>query len=291
MKQYILATDACSDLPLDVVKQHDIAIVPMLLEIEGKNYSHNLEEKHLKLKDFYDQLRDKKVSRTSLVNVGEFVQFFTELLKQGKDILYIALSSALSGTYQSAMMAIDMLKDDYPNQRIVAVDTLSASLGEGYLVWRAALLKKEGKLLNEVVEWLEANKYRLRHLFTVEELGTLKRGGRLSGTAAFFGTLLGVKPILHVTREGKLDVLKKSVGRKKSLTEMIEVMKEQIVAPKEQTIFIAHGDCLEEAKEVGGLINASMNVKDLFFSYIGPVIGSHSGPGTIAVFFMGKERE
>ena len=291
MKQYILATDACSDLPLDVVKQHDIAIVPMLLEIEGKNYSHNLEEKHLKLKDFYDQLRDKKVSRTSLVNVGEFVQFFTELLKQGKDILYIALSSALSGTYQSAMMAIDMLKDDYPNQRIVAVDTLSASLGEGYLVWRAALLKKEGKPLNEVVEWLEGNKYRLRHLFTVEELGTLKRGGRLSGTAAFFGTLLGVKPILHVTREGKLDVLKKSVGRKKSLTEMIEVMKEQIVAPKEQTIFIAHGDCLEEAKEVGGLINASMNVKDLFFSYIGPVIGSHSGPGTIAVFFMGKERE
>jgi len=291
MKQYILATDACSDLPLDVVKQHDIAIVPMLLEIEGKNYSHNLEEKHLKLKDFYDQLRDKKVSRTSLVNVGEFVQFFTELLKQGKDILYIALSSALSGTYQSAMMAIDMLKDDYPDQRIVAVDTLSASLGEGYLVWRAALLKKEGKPLNEVVEWLEANKYRLRHLFTVEELGTLKRGGRLSGTAAFFGTLLGVKPILHVTREGKLDVLKKSVGRKKSLTEMIEVMKEQIVAPKEQTIFIAHGDCLEEAKEVGGLINASMNVKDLFFSYIGPVIGSHSGPGTIAVFFMGKERE
>lgn len=291
MKQYILATDACSDLPLDVVKQHDIAIVPMLLEIEGKNYSHNLEEKHLKLKDFYDQLRDKKVSRTSLVNVGEFVQFFTELLKQGKDILYIALSSALSGTYQSAMMAIDMLKDDYPNQRIVAVDTLSASLGEGYLVWRAALLKKEGKLLNEVVEWLEANKYRLRHLFTVEELGTLKRGGRLSGTAAFFGTLLGVKPILHVTRDGKLDVLKKSVGRKKSLTEMIEVMKDQIVAPEEQTIFIAHGDCLEEAKEVGGLINASMNVKDLFFSYIGPVIGSHSGPGTIAVFFMGKERE
>lgn len=291
MKQYILATDACSDLPLDVVKQHDIAIVPMLLEIEGKNYSHNLEEKHLKLKDFYDQLRDKKVSRTSLVNVGEFVQFFTELLKQGKDILYIALSSALSGTYQSAMMAIDMLKDDYPNQRIVAVDTLSASLGEGYLVWRAALLKKEGKLLNEVVEWLEANKYRLRHLFTVEELGTLKRGGRLSGTAAFFGTLLGVKPILHVTRDGKLDVLKKSVGRKKSLTEMIEVMKDQIVASEEQTIFIAHGDCLEEAKEVGGLINASMNVKDLFFSYIGPVIGSHSGPGTIAVFFMGKERE
>lgn len=291
MKQYILATDACSDLPLDFVKQHDIAIVPMILEIEGKSYSHNLEEKDLKLKDFYNRLRDKKVSRTSLVNVGEFVQFFTELLKEGKDILYIALSSALSGTYQSAMMAIDMLKDEFPDQRIVAVDTLSASLGEGYLVWRAALLKKEGKLLNEVADWLETNKFRLRHLFTVEELGTLKRGGRLSGTAAFFGTLLGVKPILHVTREGKLEVLEKVVGRKKSLTQMIDVLKEQIVDSENQTVFIAHGDCLEEAKEVGGLINASIKVKDLFYSYIGPVIGSHSGPGTIAVFFMGKERE
>lgn len=290
MKQYILATDACSDLPLDVVREHDIAIVPMILEIEGKNYIHNLEEKNLKLKTFYDELRAKKVSRTSLVNIGEFVQFFTELLKEGKDILYVALSSALSGTYQSAMMAIDMLKDEYPNQRIAAVDTLSASLGEGYLVWRAALLKKEGKSLDEVATWLEVNKYHLRHLFTVEELGTLKRGGRLSGTAAFFGTLLGVKPILHVTREGKLDVLKKSVGRKKSLTEMIDIMKEQIVAPEEQTVFIAYGDCLDEAKEVGGLINASMKIKDLFYSYIGPVIGSHSGPGTIAVFFMGKER-
>ncbi|MFA5762049.1 MAG: DegV family protein [Bacilli bacterium] len=291
MKQYILVTEACSDLPLDFVKKHNIAIVPMLLEIEGKSYSHNLEEKELKLHDFYNQLRDKKVSRTSLVNVGEFVQFFTELLKQGKDILYIALSSALSGTYQSAVMAIDMLKEEYPNQRIVAVDTLSASLGEGYLVWRAALMQEEGKLLSEVASWVEENKFHLRHLFTVEELGTLKRGGRLSGTAAFFGTLLGVKPILHVSREGKLEVLEKVVGRKKSLTEMISIMKTQILKSEEQTIFIAHGDCLEEAKEVGGLINASMKVKDLFYSFIGPVIGSHSGPGTIAVFFMGKERE
>ncbi|MFA5442576.1 MAG: DegV family protein [Bacilli bacterium] len=291
MKQYILVTEACSDLPLDFVKKHNIAIVPMLLEIEGKSYSHNLEEKELKLHDFYNQLRDKKVSRTSLVNVGEFVQFFTELLKQGKDILYIALSSALSGTYQSAVMAIDMLKEEYPNQRIVSVDTLSASLGEGYLVWRAALMQEEGKLLSEVASWVEENKFHLRHLFTVEELGTLKRGGRLSGTAAFFGTLLGVKPILHVSREGKLEVLEKVVGRKKSLTEMISIMKTQILKSEEQTIFIAHGDCLEEAKEVGGLINASMKVKDLFYSFIGPVIGSHSGPGTIAVFFMGKERE
>ena len=291
MKQFILATDACSDLSAEIVKKHDIAIIPMVLEIEGKSYTHHLDERELSLNDFYNQLRNKKVSRTSLVNVGEFVQFFTGLLEKGQDILYVALSSALSGTYQSATMAIDMLKDDYPDRKIVAVDTLSASLGEGYLVWRAALLKEEGKSIDEVAAWLEANKYNLRHLFTVEELGTLKRGGRLSGTAAFFGTLLGVRPILHVTYDGKLSVLHKTVGRKKSLTEMIEIMAKQIVNPEEQTIFIAHCDCLDEAKEVGGLIHAKMKVKDLIYSYIGPVIGSHSGPGTVAVFFMGNKRE
>ena len=291
MKQFILATDACSDLTAEIVKKHDIAIIPMVLEIEGKTYTHHLDERELSLNDFYNQLRDKKVSRTSLVNVGEFVQFFTGLLEKGQDILYVALSSALSGTYQSAMMAIDMLKDDYPDRKIIAVDTLSASLGEGYLVWRAALLKEEGKSIDEVTAWLEANKYNLRHLFTVEELGTLKRGGRLSGTAAFFGTLLGVKPILHVTYDGKLSVLYKVVGRKKSLTEMIDIMGKQIVNSEEQVVFIAHGDCLDEAKEVGGLIRAKMKIKDLMYSYIGPVIGSHSGPGTIAVFFMGNKRE
>lgn len=291
MKQFILATDACSDLTAEIVKKHDIAIIPMVLEIEGKTYTHHLDERELSLNDFYNQLRDKKVSRTSLVNVGEFVQFFTGLLEKGQDILYVALSSALSGTYQSAMMAIDMLKDDYPDRKIIALDTLSASLGEGYLVWRAALLKEEGKSIDEVTAWLEANKYNLRHLFTVEELGTLKRGGRLSGTAAFFGTLLGVKPILHVTYDGKLSVLHKVVGRKKSLTEMIDIMGKQIVNSEEQVVFIAHGDCLDEAKEVGGLIRAKMKIKDLMYSYIGPVIGSHSGPGTIAVFFMGNKRE
>lgn len=291
MKQFILATDACSDLTAEIVKKHDIAIIPMVLEIEGKTYTHHLDERELSLNDFYNQLRDKKVSRTSLVNVGEFVQFFTGLLEKGQDILYVALSSALSGTYQSAMMAIDMLKDDYPDRKIIAVDTLSASLGEGYLVWRTALLKEEGKSIDEVTAWLEANKYNLRHLFTVEELGTLKRGGRLSGTAAFFGTLLGVKPILHVTYDGKLSVLHKVVGRKKSLTEMIDIMGKQIVNSEEQVVFIAHGDCLDEAKEVGGLIRAKMKIKDLMYSYIGPVIGSHSGPGTIAVFFMGNKRE
>jgi DegV family protein with EDD domain len=236
-------------------------------------------------------MRQKEIYRTTLVNPTDFYHFFTELLKQGKDILYIAFSSALSGTYQSATIAIDMLKGEYPNQKIIAVDTLSASFGEGYLVYRAAFLRKEGKTIEEIASWIEENKLKLNHIFTVEDLGTLKRGGRLSSTAAIIGSLLRIKPILHVNNEGKLVALSKAVGRKKSLNDMIEVIKNQIVDPTTQTIFIGHGDALEDAQFVGNTLKKELKVKDVVYSFIGPVIGSHSGPGTIAVFFMGDKRE
>lgn len=290
MNKFIIATESCSDLPIDLVKKYDIAVLPMVLELEGKTYHHYYDHREISLKTFYDKLRDKKTSTTSLVNVGEFIEFFTKLLQKGQDILYVGFSSGLSGTFQSSLIAIDMLKEEYPNQRIVAVDTLSGSLGQGYLVWRTALLREEGKTIDEIAAWLESNKLKVAHLFTVEELGTLKRGGRLSGSAAFFGTLLGVKPILRIDNEGKIAVLRKAIGRKKSLIEMVDMLKEQIVDPENQTVFIAHGDCLEEAKEVGGLIRSNVKIKDIVYSYIGPVIGAHSGPGTIAVFFMADKR-
>jgi len=290
MNKYLIATDACSDLTPEIIKKHGIEVIPMVFEINGKTYHHYFDARELNHKEFYKKLRNKEVSRTSLVNVGEFIQFFTNLLENGQDILYIAFSSGLSGTYQSAVMAIEMLKEDYPNQKIIAVDTLAASLGLGALILQAALQKEKGASMEEVAKFVEDNKQKMSHLFTVEELGTLKRGGRLSGTAAFFGSLLGVKPILHITEEGKLEVAQKSIGRKKSLIDMVNIIKGKIQNPEEQTIFIAHGDCLEEAKEVGGLINATLKVKDIVYSQIGPMIGSHSGPGTIAVFFMSDRR-
>lgn len=291
MKNFIIATDACSDLTNDIVKKEEIFVIPMVFETDKKTYHHYQDQRQMKVTDFYDELRNKEVYRTTLVNPGDFYTFFSELLKEGKDILYLAFSSALSGTYQSAVIAIDMLKDDYPERKIVAVDTLSASFGEGYLVWRAALLRNEGKTIDEVASWIEENKLKLNHIFTVEDLGTLKRGGRLSGAAAFIGSLLQIKPILYVTDEGKLVVLVKSRGRQNSLNEMIKIIKEKITEPEKQVIFIGHGDALKDAQKVGEVLKEELKVKDVVYSVIGPVIGSRSGPGTIAVFFMGDSRE
>jgi len=290
MKKYIIATESCADLPSDIVEGFKIQVIPMVFELEGKTYHHFYDAREMQTGAFYQRLRSKAVAKTSLVNVGEFLQFFEPLLKEGVDILHISFSSALSGTYQSALMAIEMLKETYPQQKIIAIDSLCASAGLGRLVWLAAKKRQEGMGIDALAEWIEANKLKLCHLFTVEDLGTLRRGGRLSGTAAFFGTLLGVKPVLHVSDEGKLEVVHKAVGRKNSLRDMVNIVKEKIVNPEEQTIFVSHGDCRAEAEEVGKMITSALKVKGIVYSDIGPMIGSHSGPGTIAVFFMGRKR-
>lgn len=291
MKPFMIVTDACSDLTDDIVKKENIFVVPMIFSSGEQEYHHYQDHREMGVHDFYEEMRNKKVFRTTLLNPGDFYQVFSELLQQGNDILYIAFSSALSGTYQSATIAIEMLKDEYPNQKIIAVDTLSASFGEGYLVWRATLLRAEGKTMSEVAQWIEDNKLKLNHIFTVEDLGTLKRGGRLSSTAAIIGSLLNIKPILHVDNEGRLVALQKAIGRKKSLNDMIEIVRKQIVHPEDQIVFIGHGDSLEDAQFVGNKFKSDLKVKDVVYSYIGPVIGAHSGPGTIAVFFLGEKRE
>jgi len=286
----IFVTDSCSDLTNDFVKKMDLKIVPLSVEIEGKTYLHYPDERELKIKDFYQMLRDKKIAKTSLVNVGTFLDFFEPYAKSGEEVLYIAFSSALSGTYQSSVIASNELKEKYPNSNIHVVDTLAASMGQGLLVWHADQLRKEGKSIVEIKNWINENKLNLCHLFTVDDLGTLKRGGRLSDTQAFLGSLLKIKPILHVSDEGKLVPLKKARGRDFSLESMVELMNDKIIEPKKQTIFISHGDCESEAKKVGALIVDKYQVKDIVYSTIGPVIGAHSGPGTIAVFFMGNKR-
>ena len=286
----IFVTDSCSDLTNDFVEKMDLKIVPLSVEIEGKTYLHYPDERELKITDFYQMLRDKKIAKTSLVNVGTFLDFFEPYAKYGEEVLYIAFSSALSGTYQSSVIASNELKEKYPNSNIHVVDTLAASMGQGLLVWYADQLRKEGKSIVEIKNWINENKLNLCHLFTVDDLGTLKRGGRLSDTQAFLGSLLKIKPILHVSDEGKLVPLKKARGRDFSLESMVELMNDKITEPKKQTIFISHGDCEAEAKKVGSLIQVKYQVKDIVYSTIGPVIGAHSGPGTIAVFFMGNKR-
>ncbi len=290
MNKIVIVTDSCADLTQKQVKQMDIHTIPLSVELEGVTYKHYPDERELKIKTFYQQLRNKKVAKTSLVNVGAFLTFFESFLKEGYDILYIGFSSALSGTLQSSLVAKEELKEQYPNQKIEIVDSLCASMGLGLLIWYAWNLKEEGKSIVQITKWLESNKLNLIHLFTVDDLGTLKRGGRLSDSQAFLGTLLRIKPILHVDDQGRLVPLKKARGRSFSLESMVELMKDRIIEPEKQMIFISHGDCIDEAKQVGQMINEKYHVKDILYNHVGPVVGAHSGPGTIAVFFMGKYR-
>lgn len=290
MKKMVMVTDSCSDLTQEQVEQMDIRIIPLTVEIEGVTYAHYPDERELEIKAFYQMLRDKKIAMTSLINVGSFLLFFEALLKEGYDILYIGFSSALSGTLQSAKVAWEELKTQYPDDRIVIVDSLCASMGQGLLIWNAWKLKEEGKTIDEIADWVNQNKLNLVHLFTVDDLGTLKRGGRLSDTQAFLGSLLRIKPILHVDNQGRLVPLKKARGREFSLESMIEQMKDRIIEPEKQTIFISHGDCLTEAEKVGNMIKEKYHVHDIVYNHIGPIIGAHSGPGTIAIFFMGTYR-
>lgn len=287
---YIIATDSCSDLTNEQVSAMDIKIVPLSVEIKGEVFKHYPDERYLKIKTFYEDMRNKEVAITSLINVGQFIEFFEPFLKDGKDILYVGFSSALSGTVQSAHLAVESLKEEYPERKIVIVDSLSASMGQGLLVYYTYLEAQKGKTIEEVEAYLEANKLHLIHLFTVDDLGTLKRGGRLSGAQALIGSLLKVKPVLHVSDEGKLVPIKKARGRRTSLETLVELMKERIENASEQTIFISHGDDLEDAKFTAELIQKEIGVKEIIFGFIGPIIGAHSGPGTIAVFFMGNQR-
>lgn len=290
MKKMIIVTDSCADLTQEQVVQMDIRIIPLTVEIEGVTYAHYPDERELKIKAFYQKLREKKVAMTSLINVGSFLTFFESLLSDGYDILYIGFSSALSGTLQSAKVASEELMEQYPNDRIVIVDSLCASMGQGLLIWNAWKLKEEGKTIDEIAKWVDQNKLNLVHLFTVDDLGTLKRGGRLSDTQAFLGSLLRIKPILHVDNQGRLVPLKKARGREFSLESMVELMKDRIIEPEKQTIFISHGDCLAEAQKVGEMIKEKYQVNDIVYNHIGPIIGAHSGPGTVAIFFMGTYR-
>jgi DegV family protein with EDD domain len=225
-----------------------------------------------------------------MVGIGQFMEAFEPILREGKDVLYIGFSSALSGTYNSAHLAAKELQTVYPDRKILTIDSKGASMGLGLLVYYAYLGKKDGKSINQLTAYIESIKLKITHLFTVDDLGTLMRGGRLSVTSHILGTLLKVKPILHVSSEGKLIPLHKIRGRKHALAAMIEMTQEYIDSSFEQTIFISHGDCIEEAMFVGEELKKRLKIKDIIYGYVGPVIGAHSGPGTIAIFFQGFKR-
>lgn len=290
MTEYQIITDSTTDISPEMIAELDLQVIPMCYMLEGRTYHNIPGGGEMTDHEFYELLRAGKMSTTAQINSEEFIERFTPVLEEGKDVLYLAFSSGLSGTCQSAFLAKKELEEKFPERRVEVFDTLCASMGEGLLVYHAAMLKKAGGDMDEVLSWLRENVLRLCHWFTVDDLHHLKRGGRVSSATALVGTMLGIKPVLHVDDEGHLIPVSKVRGRKQSLDALVQRMVETAIDPKEQTVFISHGDCQEDAEYVASQIKEKLGVRKIFINFIGPVIGAHSGPGTLALFFLGKNR-
>ena len=239
---------------------------------------------------FYQLLRQGQVATTSAINVAQYTDALEPLLQAGKDVLVLAFSSGLSTTYNSSRIAVEELSEKYPERKIYTVDTLCASLGQGLLVYLAVKEQKKGRSIEEVRDWVEENKLHLCHQFTVDDLHFLKRGGRISATTAVVGSMLQIKPVLHVDNEGHLINIAKARGRQASLKALVDKMEKTAIDPANQVVFISHGDCLEDAHTVEKMVKERFGVKEVYINYVGPVIGAHSGPGTLALFYVGSER-
>ena len=285
----IIFTDSCCDLPIGFISDNNIEVMYLRVNLKGEDIPDDL-GKSITSKDFYKFIREGEMPTTSQANVNDFEEAFRKFAKEGYSIIYIGFSSALSGCVNSARLAKEIVIEEMKDADITIIDTKSASMGLGLIVYYASNMLKEGKNKEEIVSWIEENKLKVNHWFTVDDLNHLKRGGRVSSTAAVVGTMLNIKPILHVNNEGKLIPLSKVKGRKKSIKVLQEKLKENIVNPEDQIIFISHGDCLEDAEHLRDLILKEVNVKDIIINNIGTVIGSHSGPGTLALFFIGNDR-
>lgn len=290
MSQFKIVTDSTADLPLEYLEQHNVGCVNLCYTINGETYGGT--GKELDWKEFYAMMRAGQMPTTSQINPEEFKAYFEECLKENNEILYLAFSSGLSGTCNSARIAAQELMEENPEAKIVVIDTLCASLGEGLFVYKAVCMKEEGKTMDEVAKWLSDHVQNLVHVFTVDDLNHLYRGGRVSKATAVIGTIAGIKPILHVDEEGHLVALSKTRGRKKSLLKLVDYMEEKVGSYRDenQIIFISHGDALEEAEFVRDEVKTRFGIESFIINRVGPTIGSHSGPGTMALFFWGESR-
>lgn len=286
-----IVTDSSSNLIEEMIDEYSLHILPLRFIIDGENYTSYLKGEKTDLSQFYRMMREGKVVTTSLPSLEYSESVFRSILDAGNDVLYLGFSSGLSGTFEATDILIRQLAKEYPDRKLIAVDTLAASGGEGMLVWYAAKMAKEGASLEETAQWVEDHKLNLAHWFTVDDLMFLFRGGRVSKTSAWAGTLLNIKPVMHVDDEGHLIPLEKVRGCRKSLKALVDHMEQSAIAPvADQTIFITHGDCLEDAQYVADMVKERFGVKDVVINWVDPVIGAHSGPGTMALFFLADKR-
>ena len=288
MREYVIMTDSCCDLPPELAAELQLTVLPLYFYFAGQGRYNFLDNREMDPMAFYNQLRSGMMSTTSAVNVGMFQAKMSQIVSTGRDILCISFSSGLSTTYQSASIAAKAVMEEHKTSTIKVVDSAAASLGQGLLVYLAAQEKQKGKSLEEAAEFVEQTKQHLCHWFTVDDLNHLKRGGRVSAAAALVGTMLQMKPVLHVDDEGHLIPMSKVRGRKASIAALAEKLDE--LAEDTDTVFISHGDCEEDAKTLESMIRQKHPVKTCVINYVGPVIGSHSGPGTLALFFLGKHK-
>ena len=284
---YRIITDNCCDFPAEMYEELNLSVVPLVVRFQGKEVSQYSEKW---LKKMYAGLRAGEEATTSAVNPQGWSEAIEPVLAAGEDALVLAFSSGLSTTYQSAVIAATELSEKYPDRKIRVIDTLCASLGQGLLVWYACKKRDEGMDFDGLADWLEEHKLNLCHWFTVDDLMFLKRGGRISAATALVGTMLQIKPVLHVDDEGHLINVSKARGRKASIEALAKKLAETGLPGENDTVFISHGDCIEDVKLLEASLKEKYGVKNIFTYYVGAVIGSHSGPGTIALFFLGTKR-
>ncbi|MBR5616564.1 MAG: DegV family protein [Oscillospiraceae bacterium] len=287
MPNYKIITDSGCDLPAGLLESMDVKKVSLSVLFRGETRIDSVDEG---IKEFYDGLRAGDIATTSAVNPQGWKEVMEPVLAAGMDALVLTFSSGLSTTYQSAVIAADELMEQYPDRKAYVVDSLCASLGEGLLLHYACRKRDEGMSLEELRDWVEQNKLNLCHWFTVDDLMFLKRGGRVSATTALVGTMLQIKPVLHVDNDGHLINVAKARGRKASIDALAKKAAELGEGFDNETMFISHGDCEEDARYLAGILTEKLGVRHVHINHVGAVIGSHAGPGVLALFFLGKHR-
>lgn len=285
-----IVSDSCANLTDEIIDKFDLTILPLTFMVDGKQHTSYKKREKSNLPKFYKMMREGKVVTTSLPNLVDSKKEIEKILEGGEDVLLIAFSSGLSGTYTAIDLICKELASKYEDRKIMTVDTLAAAAGQGMLVWMAAEMRDDGESIETVHKWLEDNKLHLAHWFTVDDLHFLERGGRVSKTAAFAGTVLNIKPVLHVDDEGHLIPMEKVRGRKKSIDALVTHMQETMVEPYDYKVLISHGDCLEDAETLAKRVKEKTGVSDIHINCLDPVIGAHSGPSTLALFYLATSR-
>ena len=288
MREFIITVNSTVDLPKEWLEERHVPVLPLKYTIDGETYT---DMSGLTAKEFFQKLREGHMSVTSQINPEEAREMLEPFVKEGKDVLHLGFSSGLSGTCNSMRIAAEELAEDYPEAKIILIDTLCACLGEGLLLYYALKLKEEGKTIDEIAKWAEENKLHVCHNVTVDDLNHLHRGGRVSKTSAVLGTMVQIKPIIIMDDNGCLKVVGKERGRKKSLNKIVDMAAKQAEGYENEIIMITHGDCPEDAEYVAKRVQEKMGIQNIYINNIGTVIGGHTGPGVVAVFCMGDKRE